>query len=108
MELTSKQRAQLRGLANTIDTIIHIGKDGIGENLVKQTDDALEARELIKCRVLENAMLSPREAADALSRATRSEVVQVIGTKFVLYRESHSKPREKRIQLVKPSKKRQA
>ena len=48
MELTSKQRAQLRGLANTIDTIIHIGKDGIGENLVKQTDDALEARELIK------------------------------------------------------------
>ena len=54
MELTSKQRAQLRGLANTIDTIIHIGKDGIGENLVKQTDDALEARELIKGRVLEN------------------------------------------------------
>lgn len=56
MELTSKQRAQLRGLANTIDTIIHIGKDGIGENLVKQTDDALEARELIKGRVLENNM----------------------------------------------------
>ncbi len=54
MELTSKQRAQLRGLANTIDTIIHIGKDGIGENLVKQADDALEARELIKGRVLEN------------------------------------------------------
>ena len=52
MELTSKQRAQLRGLANTIDTIIHIGKDGIGENLVKQTDDALEARELIKGRVI--------------------------------------------------------
>ena len=108
MELTSKQRAQLRGLANTIDTIIHIGKDGIGENLVKQTDDALEARELIKGRVLENSMYTPREAAEELSAATRSEVVQVIGTKFVLYRESHSKPREKRIQLVKPSKKRQA
>ena len=54
MELTSKQRAQLRGLANSIDTIIHIGKDGIGENLVKQADDALEAREIIKGRVLDN------------------------------------------------------
>ena len=108
MELTSKQRAQLRGLANTIDTIIHIGKDGIGENLVKQTDDALEARELIKGRALENSLLSAREAAEDLAKATRSEVVQVIGSRFVLYRESHSKPREKRIQLVKPSKKRQA
>ena len=107
-ELTSKQRAQLRGLANSIDTILHVGKDGIGDNLVKQADDALEARELIKGRVLENSMLSPREAAQQLAPLTRSEVVQVIGTKFVLYRESHSKPREKRIQLVKPSKKRQA
>ena len=80
---------------------VHIGKDGLGENLVKQADDALEARELIKCRVLENAMLSPREAADALSRATRSEVVQVIGTKFVLYRQSHNKDKKDRIALVK-------
>ena len=104
MELTSKQRAQLRGLANGIDTIVHIGKDGIGDNLVKQASDALEARELIKCRVLENALLSSREAAEALGRATRSEVVQVIGTKFVLYRESHSKDKEKRIRLVKEKK----
>ena len=58
MELTSKQRAQLRGLANTMDTILHIGKDGIGENLVKQADDALEARELIKGKVLENNIAS--------------------------------------------------
>ena len=100
MDLTSKQRAQLRGLANSIDTIVHIGKDGLGENLVKQADDALEARELIKCRVLENAMLSPREAADALSRATRSEVVQVIGTKFVLYRPTHKKDKKDKIVLV--------
>ena len=108
MELTSKQRAQLRGLANTIDTIIHVGKDGLGENLIKQADDALEARELIKGRVLENNMeYDARLAAQELAKATRSEVVQVIGTKFVLYRESHSKPREKRIQLVKPAKKRQ-
>jgi len=102
MELTSKQRAQLRGLANTIDTIIQIGKDGIGENLVKQANDALEARELIKGRVLDNNIeYDARMAAAELAKATRSEVVQVIGTKFVLYRESHSKPKEKRIQLVK-------
>ena len=102
MELTSKQRAQLRGLANSIETILQIGKDGIGENLIKQADDALEARELIKGRVLDNNMeYDARTAARELARATRSEVVQVIGTKFVLYRETHSKPKEKRIQLVK-------
>ena len=103
-DLTSKQRAQLRGLANDLDAIVHIGKDGIGPNLVKQGDDALEARELIKGRVLENSPLSPREGAEELARATRSQVVQVIGTKFVLYRETHSKPKEKRIQLVKERK----
>ena len=100
-ELTSKQRAQLRSMANELDTIIHIGKDGVGENLVKQADDALEARELIKGKVLENSPLSPREGAEELAAATRSEVVQVIGTKFVLYRETHSKPRDKRIKLAK-------
>ena len=81
MELTSKQRAQLRGLASTLDTIIHIGKDGISENLVKQADDA-------------------REAAEELKVATRSEVVQVIGSKFVLYRMQHDKTK-RRIELVK-------
>ena len=106
MELTSKQRAQLRGLANTIDTIIHVGKDGIGENLVKQADDALEAREIIKGKVLDNNIeYDARLAAEELATATRSQVVQVIGTKFVLYRESHSKPKDKRIELVKPAKK---
>ena len=101
MGLNSKQRAQLRGLANGIDTILHIGKDGVGPNLVKQADDALEARELIKGRVLENSLLSPREGAEELARATRSEVVQVIGTRFVLDRETHSKEKDKRIKLVK-------
>lgn len=101
MDLTSKQRAQLRGLANNIDTILHVGKDGIGENLIRQADDALEARELIKGKVLENSMLSAREGAEELARATRSQVVQVIGTKFVLYRETHSKEKDKRIKLVK-------
>lgn len=101
MDLTSKQRSQLRGLANGIDTILHIGKDGIGPNLIKQADDALEAREIIKGRVLENCLLSSREAAELLAQATRSQVVQVIGTKFVLYRETHSREKEKRIKLVK-------
>ena len=106
MELTSKQRAQLRGMASTLDTIVHVGKDGIGENLIKQVNDALEARELIKGRVLDNNLeYDARAAAEELAKATRSEVVQVIGTKFVLYRESHSKPKEKRIQLVKPARK---
>ena len=84
MELTSKQRAQLRGMASTLDTIVHVGKDGIGENLIKQVNDALEARELIKGRVLENSMLTAREAAEELKVAARCEVVQVIGSKFVL------------------------
>ena len=107
MELTSKQRAQLRGLANGIDTILQVGKDGLGENLIKQANDALEARELIKGRVLENNLeYDARLAAEELAKATRSEVVQVIGSKFVLYRESHSKDKDKRIQLVKPAKKR--
>ena len=101
MDLTSKQRAQLRGMANALAPIVHIGKDGIGENLIKQTDDALEARELIKGRVLENSMLTAREAADALAQATRSEVVQVIGTRFVLYRQTHRKDKKDPIVLVK-------
>ena len=105
MELTSKQRAQLRGLANSIDTIVQIGKDGIGENLIQQVNDALEARELIKGRVLENSMLSPREAAEELAPLTRSEVVQVIGTKFVLYRQSHNKDKKDKIVLVPDNKK---
>ena len=105
MELTSKQRAQLRGLANSIDTILQVGKDGIGENLIKQANDALEARELMKGRVLDNNIeYDARTAAEELAQATRSEVVQVIGSKFVMYRETHSKPKEKLIQLVKDTK----
>ena len=104
MDLTSKQRAQLRGLANGIDTILHVGKDGLGDNLIKQADDALEARELIKGRVLENSLLSAREAAEELAQRTRSQVVQVIGTKFVLYRPTHKKDKKDRIVLVSDKK----
>ena len=106
MDLTSKQRAQLRGLANGLDVIVTIGKDGIGENLVKQTDDALEARELIKCRVLENSGYSAREACTELAKRTRSEEVQVIGSKFVLYRTSHKKGKTDKIVLVQDRKRR--
>ena len=104
MDLTSKQRAQLRGIANSIDTIVYIGKDGITPNLIKQADDALEAREIIKCKVQENALLTAREACEELGRLTRSEPVQVIGSRFVLYRMQHDKNR-RRIQLVKAEKK---
>ena len=103
MELTSKQRAQLRGMAATMDTILHVGQDGISDNLIKQADDALEARELIKGRVLENSMYTAREAAEELSVATRSEVVQVIGSKFVLFRYQHKKDKRK-IEPVKAKK----
>lgn len=107
MDLTSAQRAYLRGLANGIDTILQIGKDGIGENLIKQANDALEARELIKGRVLDNNIdYDARTAAAELAKATRSEVVQVIGTKFVLYRESHKKDKKDKIVLVSDKKKR--
>ena len=71
----------------------------------RQANEALEARELIKGRVLESAMLTPREACQTLARLTRSEPVQVIGTKFVLYRESHSKEKKDKIVLVKDRKK---
>ena len=104
MELTTKQRAQLRGLANNLDTILHIGKDGITGNVVKQADDALEARELIKGRILDNSLLSAREACQQLAKLTRSEEVQVIGSKFVLYRYQHDKSRRK-IELVPDKKK---
>lgn len=99
MELTSKQRAQLRGIASTLDTILFIGKDGISENVVASANDALEARELIKGKVLENSLLTAREAAEALCVPTRSEVVQVIGSKFVLYRRQHDASK-RRIALV--------
>ncbi|MGI5937007.1 MAG: YhbY family RNA-binding protein [Oscillospiraceae bacterium] len=104
MSLTSKQRAQLRGMASTEDTIVHIGKGGIGinENVIKQVEDALRARELIKGSVLENSPISAREACDQLAEICRAEPVQVIGRKFVLYKRNEKEPK---IVLVKESKK---
>ena len=82
--LTSKQRARLRAMANSLDTIFQVGKGGIEASLVKGVSDALEARELIKLRVLDNAAYSAREAA------TNADVVSVIGSRFVLYRPSEN------------------
>ena len=96
--LTSKQRAQLRALANPIETILQVGKSGVGEQLIKQVNDALTARELIKLRVLETAPGSVREIAEELAEATQSEVILTIGTRFVLYRRNNKKPV---IELVK-------
>lgn len=86
--LNSKQRAYLRGLANTIDTIVMVGKGGMNGQIIKQADDALTARELIKGKVLESAGQTPRDAAQEIAQAVNADVVQVIGSKFVLYRKT--------------------
>lgn len=90
--MTSKQRAYLRSLANPLEAIVHVGKGGMAATIVKQADDALTARELIKGKVLETAPESAREVAEALAEATGAEVVQVIGRTFVLYRPSPDEP----------------
>ncbi len=96
--LTSKQRAQLRGLANSLDAIFQIGKGGINDQLLRQVDETLERRELIKLRVLETSPETVRETADKVAELSRADVVQVIGSKFILYRESKD---NKQIRLVK-------
>ena len=90
--LTSKQRALLRGKANQMDTIFQIGKGGITDSVVKQVKDALLPRELIKLRVLESSMLTAKEAASALAEQTGADVVQVIGTRFVLFKRNPKEP----------------
>ena len=101
--LTSKQRAQLRSMAAELDTILQIGKGGITENVVTQASDALRSRELINGRVLEASLLTAREACDALCEACRAEGVQVIGSKFVMYKRNEKEPK---IELVSERKKR--
>ena len=96
--MTSKQRAYLRSLASNIEAIITIGKDGIGENLIIQVDGALKKRELIKITVLETSPDSAKDAAIALADATKSDVVQVIGRKIVLFRRN---PQEPKIEFKK-------
>ena len=86
MELTSKQRAFLRGQANTLQAILHVGKGGVVDTLIKQADDALAVRELIKGKVLETAPVTAKEAANEIAQQVNAACVQVVGRTFVLYR----------------------
>ena len=103
--MTSKERAALRAQANTIETTLIVGKGGVSEQVLQEASNLLDAHELIKGKVLENSLLSAREACDELSKRTRSEQVQVIGNKFVLYRQSHKKGKTDKIVLVQPKQK---
>lgn len=89
--LTSKQRAKLKSIAATTETILQVGKGGVGDQLITQVDDALEARELIKLHVLETAPETAQDLSRELADATRSEVVQIIGRRIVLYRRNAKK-----------------
>lgn len=95
--ITSKQRAYLRSLSMELDTIFQIGKGGISEELCNQISNALEARELIKARALDNSGYTAKEAANEIAEAVGCDVVSCVGSKFVLYRESQKK---KRIELI--------
>lgn len=86
--MTSKERAYFRSMANTLQPIFQIGKNGVSENTVKQLDDALEARELIKITILETAGENAKTLAQDVATRLDAEVIQVIGSKFVIYRKS--------------------
>ena len=90
--LTSKQRAYLRGLASGYETIFQIGKGGISENLIQQVNDALRKRELIKLRVLDNSEFTAREASEQIAESVKADVVQVIGSRFVLFKRNAQDP----------------
>ncbi len=94
--MTCKQRAYLRGLANTLEPIVHAGKGGVSDAMIKQADDALAARELIKGKVLETAPGTAREIAEEIAAAVNAQVVQVIGRTFVLFRQ---KEKDSQIKL---------
>ena len=102
--LTSKERAELRAQANALDTTLMVGKDGVTDALIAEADNQLTARELVKGKVLENAMLTPREVCDAICEATGADGVSVIGTKFVIYRFSE-KLQEQRNQTGRAKRK---
>ena len=95
--LTSKERAELRAKANPLETTLIVGKGGVTEAVVAETDNQLTARELVKGKVLEGAMMTPREVSDALCEATGADGVAVIGSKFVLYRFSEKRQEERNM-----------
>ena len=95
MMLNSKQRAYLRAMANSIDTVVMVGKGDLDEQVFKTADEAITARELIKGKVLEASSLTSREAADQIAESIGADVVQVIGRKFVLYKKNKKDPQIK-------------
>lgn len=90
--ITTKQRATLRGYANQLEVVVQIGKGGITPTVLKQVNDALAAREMIKCKVQESAPVAAREAAQELAEAAECDIVQVIGSRFILYKQNRKKP----------------
>ena len=97
--MTTKQRAKLRSMGTTMEPVLHIGKDGISDNLCKQAWDALEARELIKVTVQKNAPMDAREACNELCERVHAEPVQVIGSRFVIYRQARENSKIKLDEL---------
>lgn len=97
--MTTKQRAALRSMGTVLEPVLQIGKDGITEETVKQCWDVLEARELIKVNVLRNAPYTAREACNELCELTHAEPVQVIGSKFVIYRQARKNSKIKLEEL---------
>ena len=93
--LTSKERAELRARANTLETTLMVGKDGVTQAVTEEADRLLTARELVKGKVLESALMSPREVSDALCEATGAEGVACVGNKFVIYRFSEKCQQER-------------
>ena len=93
--LTSKERAELRSQANTLDTTLMVGKGGVTDTVIAEAETQLTARELVKGKVLEGAMMTPREVSDAICEATGADGVAVIGTKFVIYRFSEKLQQER-------------
>ena len=89
--ISSKQRAKLRAIANSIKTIVYIGKNGVTRDVIDGLEDAIIARELVKCEILENSSANPKDAACELSQILNCEIVQVIGRKFILYRKNLKK-----------------
>lgn len=96
--LTGKQRSYLKGLAHNLDPLFQIGKAGLTENFVKQMEEALETKELIKIKILQNCDLDPTETANEIVEELNAEFVQSIGSKFVVYKESK---KNKKIELPK-------
>ena len=93
--LTSKERAELRGQANSLETTLMVGKGGVTDAVIAEAETQLEARELVKGKVLEGAMMTPREVSEAICEATGADGVAVIGTKFVIYRFSEKRQAER-------------